>query len=66
VVSFDAREPGTSVATWRSDPRWATLPAPRPLDPATVPAVAEPDAPGAFDLVGASGPVVVLAAHADD
>jgi len=65
-VSFDAREPGTSVATWRSDPRWATLPAPRPLDPATVPAVAEPDAPGAFDLVGASGPVVVLAAHPDD
>jgi LmbE family N-acetylglucosaminyl deacetylase/SAM-dependent methyltransferase len=66
VVSFDAREPGTSVATWRSDPRWATLPAPRPLDPALVPAVAEPDAPGAFDLVGASGPVVVLAAHPDD
>ncbi|TDT63120.1 bifunctional PIG-L family deacetylase/class I SAM-dependent methyltransferase [Frigoribacterium sp. PhB116] len=66
MVSFDAREPGTSVATWRSDPRWATLPAPRPLDPAIVPAVAEPDAPGAFDLVGASGPVVVLAAHPDD
>ncbi len=66
MVSFDAREPATSVATWRSDPRWATLPAPRPLDPAIVPAVAEPDAPGAFDLVGASGPVVVLAAHPDD
>jgi len=66
VVSFDAREAGTSVATWRSDPRWAALPAPRPLDPATVPAVAEPDAPGAFDLVGASGAVVVLAAHPDD
>nr|WP_244638814.1 bifunctional PIG-L family deacetylase/class I SAM-dependent methyltransferase [Frigoribacterium sp. CFBP 13729] len=42
------------------------MPAPRPLDPAIVPAVAEPDAPGAFDLVGASGPVVVLAAHPDD
>jgi LmbE family N-acetylglucosaminyl deacetylase/SAM-dependent methyltransferase len=66
VVSFDAREAGTPVATWRSDPRWAALPAPRPLDPALVPAVAEPDAPGAFDLVGASGPVVVLAAHPDD
>ena len=66
MVSFDAREPGTPVATWRSDPRWAALPAPRPLDPATAPEAAEPDAPGPVDLVGASGPVVVLAAHADD
>ena len=66
MVIFDAREPGTSAATWRGDARWATLPAPRPLDHATAPAVAEPDAPGAFDLVSGPGPVVVLAAHPDD